>query len=253
MSNLIATKIIDKNGKPTTVHKKLEDTGSADRVSSVGAPPAPAHESSVVGDVAIPKVGESVRLASYDFETSDIYEDAAYDEHTQSVRYAYSEAYDEFEERAGFLSAEDGIVAVATRVLSYDESMPYSYRIELTMFDGNKGYNREISVPFSTGERWESAPTVQDVLASMVSDIQASEGYDPRKPEDVIRFAEEFGYEPNDALLTPYMEARDVLMACKSSESKLRGLVGNARYGDYVYGRYKADHGYDSGINYTTT
>ena len=256
MSNLQPTPIVDKNGKQTTVHKRADAPTAGSRLNSIGTPAITNTTPRTAEETPIPPIGGSTELARYDFETSEIYEDTTPTDDGE-VLYSYSDEYDYTENRAPYLAGEDGIAAVATSIEG--ESDGYHYSVKLSMFDGNRGNYRNIEVPFFTGKGWTHAPSVGDVVGSLAEDAFAAEQY-PLTPEGVKDFAENYGYEPDEdpysynedgiEVYDPMKSARELLGQLHEGAKSFKELVGDVRYGDYVFGRYKADYGYDSGITY---
>ena len=256
MNGLQRTPIIDKNGVATTRNKRVDAPTSSVRLTTVSTPSTPISAVRNPKGTPIPAVGESVELTGYDFESSDIYEDNIATE-TGDVLYHYNDEYDITASRAPYLAGEDGIAAVATSVKG--EGDGHHYSVKLTMFDGNRGSYRNIEVPFFTGSGWSHAPSVGDVVGSLAEDAFVAEQY-PLTPEGVKDFAENFEYEPDEdpysyndrgvEVYDPMKKTRLLLEKVHEQSRSFKDLVGDVRYGDYVFGRYKADYGYDSGITY---
>lgn len=253
--NAQATQIVDKNGKLTTVYKN-PDKGNTRNLSSgltalpiIGAIPKTAKET------PIPPIGYSTELARYDFETSPIFEDIVSGEDGSSLS-SFSEEYDDPDIRIPYLAGEDGVAAVAHSIDSapYDNNVAHSYDVQLSMFDGNTGKYRYADVPYRTGSAINHAPSVGDVMTAFVNDAYTAEQY-PLTDEGVKSFSSEYGFEESEDNykddFDPYHDARKTLTACHEAAGKLKALVGEVRYGDYIYGRDKADYGYDSGITYS--
>jgi hypothetical protein len=243
MSNLIPTTITDKNGVVTTRHKKSDIAVASSRLSGVSTAPS-LGGTAIKTKPSIPDIGDSVELESYDFETSDIYENFIVDEESGEPLSDYNEEYDEVDKRVPYLAGEDGVSGVATAVPDDGSfGIPgYHYQVELTAFDGNRGNFRSVTVPFHTGSGYEAPPTVGDVVTALVNDAQMAEQYGPG---DLNDFISNLGYDPEEP-----EDAERVLNSLQGAADTLKSLIGDVRYGDYLHGRDKADFGYDSGITY---
>lgn len=249
-NNLQATQIVDKNGKLTTVYKNPDKSNSRNASSGLSQPPVIGTLSRVSQEVPIPAIGDSVELATYDFETSAIYEDVIAGENGAALS-SFSEEYDDIDMRVPYLAGEDGVAAIARSVDSapYNNNDVHSYEVKISMFDGNTGTYKYAEIPYSAGSGIKNAPTVGEVMTALVNDASTGEQY-PLTPTGVRDFSSDYGFEKDEEDSDPYHDARETLKRCHEAAVKLKNLVGDVRYGDYVHGRYKAEYGYDSGITY---
>jgi hypothetical protein len=236
MSNLIPTTVIDKNGVTTTRHKRADGGVGAARIDGLVTPPSVSKLAS--SDNPIPPHGVSTELLGYDFESSEIFENVVSDDDGNTLM-EYSEEFDDMDSRVPFLAGEDGVVATA-KLVGTDNG--YQYEVTLDCFDGNKGKFRTIEIPYFTGSGWKTAPKMGDVMSSLASDALIGEDYNTNQ-SGFKSFMEEMGYESE-------YEARKAFKGCREAMTKLKDLVGEVRYGDYLYGRNKSYHGYDSGQQY---
>lgn len=211
MSNLTPTKIVDKNGFVTTRNKKTETSAQPKR--TLVAPTLTVSESS---SVTVPPIGTTFELPRYNFETSDIYEDTLINEDTGEVLVVYNDEFDKEEKRVPYLAGEDGITASAVVVDAQ---------------------------PNHLDENGFAAPRNQYLVELSIFDGN----------KGIYRTVETSYQDQSESIPSVGSVMHAIALSATGAEDdaqKLRTLVGDVRYGDYVYGRSKAEHGYDSGITY---
>lgn len=151
-------------------------------------------------------------------------------------------------ERANFLAARDKIRGIAERVeggaLFGDGSDSNDYKVRLSVKDGP--YLREAEIDYGTDPRLTDVPTAGDTMGALAETAAVAEQY---SMEDVEDFAQEYGYRPEPGP-HPYAEAEAALAFAHESKTVLTILVGEERYGDYVFGDEKAQHGYTTGTRW---
>lgn len=152
-------------------------------------------------------------------------------------------------ERANFLSTQDKIRGVAERVegaVLFDDGTPsYDYKCRLSVKDGP--YFRQAEIDYGTGLGVTETPSVGDAMGALAETAQVAEQF---SMDDVDEFAREYGYSPEPGP-HPYAEAEAALAFAHESKTVLTVLVGEERYGDYVWGAEKSKHGYTGGTTWS--
>jgi len=150
-------------------------------------------------------------------------------------------------ERANLLSVEDRVRGVATRVEGsalFADDDSYDYSLKLSRSDGP--ITIEAAIDYGTGLGVTETPSVGDAMGALAETAQQAEEFGI---DDVERFAAEYGYEPEPGP-HPLADAETALAFAHESRDVLIMLVGKERYGDYVFGASKADHGYTGGVRW---
>lgn len=156
--------------------------------------------------------------------------------------------FDDVFERANFLSTQDKIRGVAERVegavLFDDGTLSYDYKCRLSVKDGP--YFRQAEIDYGTGLGITETPSVGDAMGALAETAQVAEQF---SMDEVGDFAREYGYAPEPGP-HPYAEAEAALAFAHESKMVLAVLVGEERYGDYVWGTEKSKHGYTTGTRW---
>lgn len=230
MTNLTPTKIVDKNGKQTTVYKKVGDVSSSSRVKD--APPLPMFDSS-------PEVSASLLAPAGTKPVSDIKRGERF-EMTYGEDHSVALAEDEFidlEARAFQYIVSANVTGEALFEGSFAKDVRTDWKQEhrayATTLRNSAG--REMTVKFHSGMGISDTPTLNDVLYSVAIDASGVEGV------EFISWADEMGYE-----LEPVWErkngpvtseARKVYRAARSQTDALKEFIGDDEaFSELVYG-----------------